>query len=75
MEWLPPVFVLGLIILVLRLMRGEAGQAYPLQERPAALDSGAWDTAMTAAALMGAAGLADHAPTDGGGMDAGGGGL
>ncbi|MSQ10749.1 MAG: hypothetical protein EXR52_07070 [Dehalococcoidia bacterium] len=73
MEWIFPALAVGIIILVFKLMRSDG--LPPLddeQKRAAELDSGAWNAAMTAGVIIGAASLSDHSGGIGG--DTGGGG-
>lgn len=73
MEWLFPAVALGLVVLALKLLRGKGPPPEDRPPRPTELDSGAWNAAMTAGALMAAAALHDRGPGDGGMGDAGGG--
>ncbi len=74
MEWIFPALAVGLIILVFKLMRSDG--LPPLdddQKRAAELDSGAWNAAMTAGVIIGAASLSDHSGGGIGGDTSGGG--
>jgi len=76
MEWIFPALAVGLIIVVFKLMRSD--DLPPLnddQKRAAELDSGAWNAAMTAGVVIGAASLTEHSGGGGIGGDAGGGGV
>lgn len=76
MEWIFPALAIGIIILVFKLMRSDG--LPPLddeQKRAAELDSGAWNAAMTAGVIVGAASLTDHSGGGGVSGDAGGGGV
>ncbi len=69
MEWIFPVLAVALFVGLLKLLRG---QRPPREFRtPAELDSGAWNAAITGAAIIGVSSALDHLPVDGG-IDAGG---
>lgn len=69
MEWIFPILAVALFIGLLKLLRGERP---PREARtPPELDSGAWNAAITGAAIIGVSSALDHPPiTDG--IDAGG---